>query len=255
MPKKYIVKFLPCEEPVREKDFISDNGRDIVICESIDYKLRVLTHSRSKGYFFPLDGYKNMKRFLCTKEDIKEGDEVVVAFTNGALINPKETGEFIFGILTKKWEDEPYCMIDEKNVDLASEGHSSNVYKVFCQIYGKDWVKAGDEFEDSEVNLTASYEYKKNKELEVGDNIKFIPDKMFGTYGKIKEINPKYPDAAEWEDEFFITDVKEMYDILDGEPQYRSLEDRKVTRRDVVFFSTKLEYDCEIKCPICKHFH
>lgn len=57
---------------------------------------------------------------------IYEGDTVVVEWTDGI----KPTGDFLIGVLTKKWDEEPYCFIDNKPIDLAGEGHSSKVYKV-----------------------------------------------------------------------------------------------------------------------------
>ena len=59
-------------------------------------------------------------------DKIQIGDRVKVVFTDGE----KETGETIEGILTYLAEDEPYCEIDGKGVNLASEGHSSYFEKL-----------------------------------------------------------------------------------------------------------------------------
>src|SRR6185312_4933999 len=56
-------------------------------------------------------------------EKIKQGDKVIIEFL-GPNNEPFDT---VVGKLTKIWEDEPYCMVDGKNVDLASEGHTTRV--------------------------------------------------------------------------------------------------------------------------------
>ena len=67
----------------------------------------------------------DIPRYMLTRiektDNIKEGDDIVVLYTDG---------NFIKGKLTEKWDEEPYCQIDNKPVDLANEGASSEIYKV-----------------------------------------------------------------------------------------------------------------------------
>ena len=73
-----------------------------------------------------------VKPFVVTSpKGMLEGDGIVVEYTNGDEPN----GDFDYGILTRIWdvEDGPYCSIDNKPIDLAGEGHSSNLYKILAE--------------------------------------------------------------------------------------------------------------------------
>lgn len=54
---------------------------------------------------------------------VKEGDNVIIDFISveGNIMNT------ITGKLTKIWDDEPYCNVDNKNVDLVGEAHTTKV--------------------------------------------------------------------------------------------------------------------------------
>lgn len=73
-----------------------------------------------------LDIPRHMLTRVKNTYDINEGDEIIVLYTDG--VNPN--GTYTRGKLTKKWDEEPYCEIDNKPIDLAGEGHSSKMYKV-----------------------------------------------------------------------------------------------------------------------------
>ena len=69
--------------------------------------------------------------FIVTEsKNILQGDYVLVEYTDGT--NP--SGHYDHGILTRIWDvdDGPYCRIDDTEIDLAGEGHSSNTYKVLA---------------------------------------------------------------------------------------------------------------------------
>lgn len=54
---------------------------------------------------------------------IEQGDKVIIEFLGP---DEKPFGEAV-GILTKIWDDEPYCMLDGQNIDLAGEAHTTRV--------------------------------------------------------------------------------------------------------------------------------
>lgn len=62
------------------------------------------------------------------KDDINEGDTVIVEVLHPG--NQRSYNKCIIGELTRKWNDEPYCTIDNDPVQLASEGHSTVVWKL-----------------------------------------------------------------------------------------------------------------------------
>lgn len=93
--------------------------------ESVTPKECYLTMDGSHRRWIPYnEGYKIIGEIL--SDEINVGDRVVVIYTDGY----KPTGDLDIGILTRKWEEEPYCEIDGKPIDLASEGHSSTVCKL-----------------------------------------------------------------------------------------------------------------------------
>jgi hypothetical protein len=163
--KKYIVKLLPCYDQyyktIREKDWIW-NGTSICMCTAINYQEKTLKCSAFLDWT-DIKNWTKLTRYLCSTDDIKEGDEVSVVYTDGAMVNPREIPTFITGTLTRKWnvDEGPYCMIDGKNVDLAGEGHSSNVYKRICVIDCYEWAKDGLELSEDEVELEGFYDTKK----------------------------------------------------------------------------------------------
>lgn len=53
-------------------------------------------------------------------EKIKVGDKVIILFSSG---------RYIIGTLTKDCDEEPYCEIDGKGIDLANEGETSSMFK------------------------------------------------------------------------------------------------------------------------------
>lgn len=57
---------------------------------------------------------------------IKEGDRVIIDFvtTFGQIFDS------VCGILTKIWDEEPYCMVDDRNIDLVGEAHTTKVTKI-----------------------------------------------------------------------------------------------------------------------------
>lgn len=58
------------------------------------------------------------------KAKIQPGDMVLVEFTDGA------EDEFLIGRIDKFIHDEPCAIIDGQAIDLAGEGHSSNIHKL-----------------------------------------------------------------------------------------------------------------------------
>lgn len=71
----------------------------------------------------------DVKNLAYDIDEIKIGDKVLIEFTDGDG-KTMET-EHIIGILTAYPGEEPYCEIDNKPVDLASEGHSSKMHKLY----------------------------------------------------------------------------------------------------------------------------
>lgn len=197
------------------------------------------------------------KLHLCSK-NAEPGDKIVVFLTDGVTtqIRGVETG-----ILTRKWEKDEYptCEIDGKSFDLVSEGHTSDVYKVICEVYQseKSWIKENMEFDDSEVKITHCFDYKKGKDLDVNDRVEVNHGTPFPIEGIIKEVKLKYDNASDWEDEIVLTNVKKAIEFTPNEGdgwKYQDMPDMIVKRGDIQDRNKRIVYECEIKCPCCGHF-
>lgn len=202
------------------------------------------------GYCASKDELIKQKYYLCTEKNIQQGDEVVIAYTDGI----KASGFYKRGILTRKWDENegPYCAINEKEIDLASEGHSSIVYKIICLIEGNDWLADGVELTSEQVKIESFFERKASKDLKEGDEV--ITDNPSGSYeeiGIIKKIEYVYKDAWDWEDLFILTNCKNIYYTEEKE---ENIPDFGVRRKHVVS-QARIKSICSIQCPTCKHFH
>lgn len=188
---------------------------------------------------------------VCSQTDINEGDEVAIEYTDGY----KTTGEYLIGILTRKWveDDGPYCAVDGKEIDLVSEGHSSNVYKILGYIY-QEWVNEEMEFAENEMELNKADDSKKAKYLEEGDVIEENRGKL-NRQGTIKsvELVEKEFNAVDWEDKFIITNATQLV-VKNNEFIRESTPDFEITRGRVHALP-KWTFECYAQCPNCKRFH
>jgi hypothetical protein len=163
----YIIKLLPTKEKPIKGQFMH-NGFDSFLCTDTNHIEGIVKCEELSGWL-NMDSFKLMKFFLCSTHDINEGNEVAIAYTDGE----KEVGSFDIGILTSNIEDEPWCALDGRGIDLASEGHSSNMYKIICEIDWSNlqWITDGMEFSKEQVRLTSEWESKRSKQLEEGDEV------------------------------------------------------------------------------------
>lgn len=206
-----------------------------------------------------------MQLYLCSNE-IEKNDKVVVVFIQPSATNRKEF-DYKIGTLTRKWEKDEYptCEIDGQNVDLVSEGHTSNVYKVICPIdrHHDQWVTDGMEFDDDEVKLTGYWKSKSTKDLDVGDEIQIGDLTPFDLIGVIKKVDLIDEDTWSWDDQILIENVKEQvineeYDSKDAPntPIFLMENRPDVTAiRSQISGKSYMVFEYEIQCPNCKHFH
>lgn len=249
--RSYIVKLLPTKENPVKGEFMFNELRfgQNVKCLEINYKEGILLASNEDWLWQNIQHWRRAVYFLCSNE-MNEGDEIVVEYTDGY----KPTGSFEIGVLTRKWNDGPYCAIDGKEIDLAGEGHSSNVYKKICEIdfINSKWVKDGDEFEESSIKLESFWEDKRAKYFEEGDNVETNIEEIFSTSGVIKSIIPVYPGSWNWEDKIILTKVKRRTGFL---PEtFEELPDMEVLRSRLKSVSV-IATSCQIQCPTCKQLH